>query len=91
MQRFELMDHEQEQLVELLREKLHAETYLALSVPAETEHGYRARMCIRLLEIVQPRTPDRNDRDYPKAAPFMPASMEDATLGLSNPPIPVTT
>lgn len=91
MQRFELMDHEQQELVVMLRERLHAETYLALSVPAETEHGYKARMCIRLLEIMQPRTPDRNDRDYPKAATFMQASTEATTLGLSNSPLPVTT
>jgi hypothetical protein len=62
MQTFELLDFERDQLLELLREKLHSEETLAHSMPADsTFHGYRARMCIRFLEILKPRDAARAD------------------------------
>ena len=91
MKTIELMDYEQQELIVLLRQKLHAEEYLASTVPGQNEHGYHARMCIRLLEIVQPRTPDRQDRDFPKAVPIMPASTHIMAEGFPDSAVPITT
>lgn len=75
MKTIELLDFENEQLLEFLREKLHSEETLAQSVPAEsTYHGYRARICIRLLEILKPR--DENRADAPGHS-YLPASISE--------------